>query len=44
VAQRLEVAQTSAQPGARDYLEGIATVRGTQAPVLSSLLQAQLAS
>ena len=51
VAQRLEVAQTqaaaaqtSAQPARRDYLDGIATVRGAQAPVLSSLLQAQLAS
>jgi hypothetical protein len=43
VAQRLEVAQTSTQPGRRDYLDGIATERRTQAPVLSSLLQAQLA-
>jgi hypothetical protein len=37
------VAQTSTQPGRRDYLDGIATERRTQAPVLSSLLQAQLA-
>jgi hypothetical protein len=46
VAQRLEVAQTppAAQPNRPDYLDGIATVRGAPAPVLSSLLQAQLAS
>ena len=46
LAQHLEVAQTppAAKPNRPDYLDGIATVRGTAAPnqVLSSLLQAQI--